>query len=245
MLKEALQKFGLPDKEALIYLALLELGKAKVQDIARKTKLPRSTIYSVLGFLEEKGLTFSFEQKKIKLFTAQDPQKILFEATARAETIKEILPELKQLHRASKARPQMKYYEGVSEIKRMYESILKEKELKSYDIISAEEHWRTMDPKFFDSFKIRRAKANIKTRLLLEHSPTALERKAQEADTYSEVKIIPPGMGIGMTAGCYIFKHKVIFIAYKEERVAVEIFSSEIASLMKVMFEFMWRFLAK
>jgi len=246
MIKESLQKYGLSDKETEVYLALLELGKAKSKEIALKTKLPRSTVYSVLEFLEKKGLVFSYDQGKIKNYAAQDPAKIVNDIASQAQAIKTIFPELKNLYQSAKIKPQIKYYQGIFELKEMYNSILKIKDLKTYDIVAAEGHWLKMDEKFLEDFKKRRAQAGIKTRLILDNSEAAFERKADEEKTNSEVKILPPAMaGFKISAGTYIFKDKVIFIAYKKELIAVEIISEEISSLQKMMFELMWQFLAK
>lgn len=246
MLKESLQKYGLSGKETDIYLALLELGKAKTRDIASKTRLPRSTIYSILSELEAKGLVFSLDQGKIRTYAAEDPAKIVDDISGRAQTIKSVFPELKQLYQGTKVKPQVRYYQGISEIREMYDNILKIKGLKSYDIVSAEGYWLGMDEKFFTSFKKRRSQAGIKTRLILDNSQASIERKAQEIETNSEVKILPPAMSSWkFSAGTYIFEDKVIFTAYRNELVAVEIISREITSLMKMMFEFSWQFLAR
>lgn len=246
MIKESLQKYGLSEKETEVYLALLELGKAKSKEVATKTKLPRSTVYSVLEFLEKKGLVFSYDQGKIKTYAAQDPAKIVDDLASRAQSIKTIFPELKELYQGAKTKPQIKYYQGISEMKEMYNNILKIKDLKSYDIVAAEEYWLSMDEKFFADFKKLRADAGIKTRLILDNSQTSLDRKAAEEQTNSEVKILPPAMSTWkFSAGTYIFEDKVIFIAYKKELIAVEIISQEITSLLKMMFEFIWQFLAK
>lgn len=244
MLKDSLTQFGLSDKEAQLYLILLELGKAKVQDVARKSKLPRSTVYSVLGDLQQQGLAFSFDQGKIRFFAPQDPGKLAQDMAARAEAIKAVFPDLKQLYRAAKAKPQIRYYEGLAEFRAMYQGMLKIKGLQAYDIIASEAEWLKMDQAFFRDFKKRRAAAGIKTRLILEYSATALDRKTRERETNSEVKLIPPGLGWKFTAGCYIFADRVIFIAYREERVACEIHSAEIAVLLKLLFEFLWKSLA-
>jgi len=246
MIKESLRKYGLSEKETEVYLALLELGKAKGKEISAKTKLSRSTVYSVLEFLAAKGLVFSFDQGKIKTYAAQDPAKIVDDINNRAQSIKTIFPELKQLYQGAKAKPQIKYFQGISEIKEMYNNILKIKKLKNYDIVASEKHWLSLDEKFFTDFKKRRSQIGIKTRLILDNSQTALNRKQTEETTNSVVKILPPSMDLWkFSAGTYIFDDKVIFIAYKEELIAVEIISQEITSLLKMMFEFMWQFLAK
>ena len=53
---EKLQKFGLSEKEAKIYLALLELGTATVSDIAEKAEINRSNTYVLLNSIAERDL---------------------------------------------------------------------------------------------------------------------------------------------------------------------------------------------
>ena len=160
-MKETLKKFGLSEKEAELYLILLELGKAKVQDITRKTKLPRSTIYSVLEYLEQRGLVFSFDQGKIRFFSPQDPDRIIQEAAARAEALKTLLPNLQQLYRNASARPHIRYYEGVEELKQMYTGILRIPGLKRYYCFRG----RVAQYRPQETFKQQRAQAGIRTRL--------------------------------------------------------------------------------
>lgn len=56
MIQESLTKLGLTEKEALIYLTMLEQGKASHGAIARLTKINRTTVYSVAKELADKGL---------------------------------------------------------------------------------------------------------------------------------------------------------------------------------------------
>jgi HTH-type transcriptional regulator, sugar sensing transcriptional regulator len=245
MFKESLERGGLSAKEAAIYLALLELGKTTTQHISKRCRLSRSTVYSVLEQLAAKGLVAVFDEKKIRHYLAEDPNKILQGLSERFAAVRMVLPDLKEIYKATKVRPQMKFYEGNEAIREMYKGILKEPGLKGYDIIASEEDWLKMNPRFFENFKKRRAAHGIHTRLLLEHSQTARERKVGESATNSEVKIIPPALCSDISAGCYIFKQKVIFLAYRKEHVACEIYSQEIAGLLQMMFNFIWHFLAK
>ena len=48
MLEKYLQEIGLNEKEASVYLALLQYDNASVIDISGKTKINRSTTYTVL-----------------------------------------------------------------------------------------------------------------------------------------------------------------------------------------------------
>lgn len=61
---DLLKEFGFKEKEAAVYLGLLELGEAKVHDIARKAKISRPTTYEILEKLAEGGFVVSLEKKR-------------------------------------------------------------------------------------------------------------------------------------------------------------------------------------
>ncbi len=241
LLHESLIKFGLTDKEARVYLAGLELGKATAQEIAKKSDLPRSTTYSVIESLMAKKLMFPIQERKIKEYTAENPQKIYNLSTEATRLIKQSLPELNSLYRQSKARPIIIYHEGLSAIKEVYNDILRMPGLKEYLIIGPEKTWLAMDEKWFSEFKIRRASAKIKTRLILEDSPEARQRQADGMKYLSEVRIVPANRPYQFTGGAYIFSEKVIFQEYKKDLISIEVFSRGIADLQRLLFESLWQ----
>ncbi|HMK83204.1 MAG TPA: helix-turn-helix domain-containing protein [Candidatus Bathyarchaeia archaeon] len=61
-----LSDFGLSDKEANIYLALLRSGKARAGEIARKLQLNRMIVYRVLTKLQERELVKATMEKPMK-----------------------------------------------------------------------------------------------------------------------------------------------------------------------------------
>lgn len=241
LLNESLEKFGLSKKETSVYLATLELGKATAQKIAKKAELPRSTTYSVIETLILKKLIFPIQEKKIKEYTAEDPKKIYNLSSEATRSIKESLPELNNLYHQSKARPKIIYHEGLSAIKEVYNDILRMPGLKEYLIIGPEKIWIGMDEKWFADFKIRRASAKIKTRMIIEDSDVARQRQKDGMKYLSEVKIIPADHPYQFTGGAYIFQGEVIFLEYKKDLISVEVFSKGIADLQRLMFESLWK----
>ena len=101
------------------------------------------------------------------------------------------------------------------------------------------------DPKYFEKYKKRRAQKGIRTRLIMETSEVAEARKEGGAKDLSEVKLIPPAfLPLHFSAGCYIFPDRVIFISYRKEHSATEIFSKEMSEFMQTIFNFMWKMIA-
>ena len=56
MLEKELEKIGLTEKEAAVYLALLKLGPTTALKIARETGIKRPTVYTTLDALKGRGL---------------------------------------------------------------------------------------------------------------------------------------------------------------------------------------------
>src|SRR3989338_5448141 len=106
VLVKQLIEFGLSEKEAKIYLALLELEVATVTEVAETAGINRSSTYVVMEALKKKGLVSTSEDKKIQTYSAVSPEMLLEDAknkAKRADAIKnninDIVPELKALHK--------------------------------------------------------------------------------------------------------------------------------------------------
>lgn len=74
---DVLKTAGLDEKEAQVYLGLLELGTASVQLIASKAGLKRPTTYLILDSLQAKGMVSIIPRAKKALYTAESPEKII------------------------------------------------------------------------------------------------------------------------------------------------------------------------
>lgn len=119
MFEKYLQEIGLSEKEALVYIALLEVDNDSVLDLSKKTKLNRTTVYPVLESLAKKGLISEVKVDKKVNYVAEPPerletyverQKIVLEE--HSKRLKEIIPQLKSVQREVGERPVVKYFEG-------------------------------------------------------------------------------------------------------------------------------------
>lgn len=126
-----LKKIGLSDKEAMVYLACVELGAATVQTIARKAKVVRATTYVILGALAKMGLVTEFKEGKKTLFAAEPPRQLLRvldrqrEAVEeREELLKRMLPELQALLKSTGERPSVRYFSGKEGLRAIRQEIV-------------------------------------------------------------------------------------------------------------------------
>ena len=124
MLLNDLQNLGLSDKEAKLYLAVLELGEANIGQIALKSGVKRTTAYDVINSLKEKRLLTEITKGKKALFSAEDPRKLEGQLDEKKETLKKILPELLSITNLLDKKPTIKFYEGNEGIKEVYKDTL-------------------------------------------------------------------------------------------------------------------------
>ena len=132
-LQKALLSLNFSEKEASVYLALLELGKGTVSQIARKANINRTHGYNILDILVNKGLANISGKEPKQEYVAESPDKIKdmvrAEIKKQEEFLKEadkIIPELKSVHNV-KGRPQIRFYEGKEGIQQVYEDTLTSK----------------------------------------------------------------------------------------------------------------------
>ncbi len=119
MLEKYLQDLGLSDKEAAIYLALLQVDGATALDLSKKTKINRSTVYVVIESLSKKGLISETTLGKKTQFQAEPPERLETYVERRktqfeeqSKLLKDIIPQMKTVQRDTGERPVVKYYEG-------------------------------------------------------------------------------------------------------------------------------------
>ena len=110
-INNALKDLGLTEKEASVYIALLEIGEATVIQIARQTKLKRPTIYILLDVLREKELVLKIPHAKRAIFIAKDPDDFFRESLYKAKKAYDMLSEIKAIQKKEN-KISVKYYEG-------------------------------------------------------------------------------------------------------------------------------------
>lgn len=123
-LKKILQNIGLSDKEAKIYLALLELGEALPSTIARRTGVKRPTTYVVLEQLQKQGLVSYAKKGRTTYYQALNPHSLLEKQYKTYHALEESLPDLLALHHQYTVTPQMRIFEGKEGLIRIMEDTL-------------------------------------------------------------------------------------------------------------------------
>lgn len=124
-LTEALKNLGLNEKEAKVYLALLQSGKTTAYNVAVRSGLKKPTTYVILDQLVEKGYAFKIPRAKKQMYAAESPDVVFALAKERLLFTKDALPELMAIKKGEKDKVNVAYFEGVKGAEEMYGNLLK------------------------------------------------------------------------------------------------------------------------
>jgi sugar-specific transcriptional regulator TrmB len=238
-LTETLKDLGLDENESRVYISMLSLGPSKVLRIAKESEIKRTTVYSVLESLRQKGLVAIQVKGLKKLYVAESPEQLERMFELKREKFKSVLPELKALETFKGNESFIKYYEGLSGIKSVYDRILDDlKPGNDYLIVSNMEQFLDMDREYFASFIKRRAKANLKVKTLLLDSPSARHYKMNERSTNQSVRFLPSDTKL--SANLVITPHRVVMTQTVAPIMSIVIENKNIVEMQKEQFDIIW-----
>lgn len=234
----ALKTIGLSDKEALVYVALLEIGEATVVQIARQTKLKRPTIYIILDSLRDKELILKIPYAKKAVFIAKDPDDFFRASMIKTKAAYDKLSEIKAIQKKEN-KISVRYYDGEKGVEEaLFYRIeeLKKTEVVGFfakaekitaNLINISHHWRRV--MFENNIKLRGIAPKHDTLKDFRKTDDALGQifKSIPHNTYSS------NCSIDATS---LFVRMVLFDANQ----AIIIENPEIVKTVKEIFESRW-----
>lgn len=235
-IEKILEKFGFSLNESKIYLTSLEIGLSSAQDIAKKAGLKRTTVYSVLISLVNRGMIGKTLVKNKTRFVAEPPEKLLSLINEIQSNIVKVLPELEAIYNKNETKPKITFFEGENAIHNVYEDTLKEKPKEILE-------WNTNI--FFDHFPKdynyieKRTKLGIRARRIAgKGSLWDIRHKVWDEKELSETVVVPKEM-FNPKVEVNIYNNKVAFMNYAEN-MSVIIESKAIADVMREAYELSW-----
>ena|GEM_PF-424439 len=252
---KALNNFGLSDKEAKIYLALLELEVAGVTEISRKSKVNRSSAYVVIESLKKKGLVIQSTHEKILGYTAASPEALLQMAEEKLRkqndiknTIEKVLPGLRTLHKDTKLRPKVYIYTGQEAIERGSSGIFDEqinrgmKKFRVYEDMSDIKKFLPASYIKDDVALLKMSGANMCVISPSNTNSLSVVNDYKKFGSTDRFLMIPEkkfNLNNKSILGLSIYEDKIEFISQDPLLVVIE--SQEIADTLKNIFDLAWK----
>lgn len=239
---KSLINIGFSEKEVLVYLSLLELGKRTVSPIARKSGINRTTVYDILESLISKGLVSISGKEPLQEYVAESPDKIvkmvekeIQQKQIELKSAQELVPQLKSMHNVSN-RPKIMFYEGTEGLEQVYDDTL-----NSHEPIRGIANVNEMHaglPEYFPKYYKRRAQKGLNIKAILSANEEGKKISANDKEELRDTAFIPADK-FKFIPEIDIYDNKVMIASWRE-RLGIIIESQEIADTMKVLYDLAW-----
>lgn len=190
-LAEKLEKIGLTEREARVYIAALGLGPTGALQLSRRTGINRPMVYHALESLKKRGLIETELHGLKQKFAPASPDQ--FDAIIRdhKRTFESALPELLALYKLKGERSQIKYYEGIGGLKTVFEQILREvKTGDPYYVMDDQSNWGEHLP-WLEGFIERRARKQLDFRIIFPDSERGRYNQRMAQAWNQKVRLVP------------------------------------------------------
>jgi len=248
MHKETLENLGLSPNEAVIYEALIFLGRASISQISKKGNIHRRNVYDAINRLLEKGLVFKIFQKGENIYEAVNPEKLYEIIKEQERELDKIIPELRSLYETKPTDEMAFIYKGLEGFKNYMRDMARVGETTYF--IGAKALWFTPSvPKhFLKNFKQEMKRKKVKYYTIFDQ---AVEEGAPEyiSKVGGHYKIFPKEYST--TGVCDIFGDYVVTFTnvkvgdFGEDGTIFVMKNKELAQNFKTWFQFMWDNLPK
>ncbi len=241
----SLKGLGLSDKEALIYLALLQLGPSTPYRMAKRAKIKRPTAYVIAEELLEKGFIVQSPAKKYT-YIARAPEILFDECEKRLQESQKHLSELKSLGGGVAEKPSVLYFDGSEGVRQaLFHRV---KELHGSEVFGFYANAEYMDPTLIGVTKEFNEYCNthdIRVRGIVTDSN---EIKKMGFEKYFKLhdqtfghltaKIVPKDMYSSNAS--FEFYPDFIKIIFYDTAIALIIESPTVAKAMRQIFQMLW-----
>jgi len=234
--QNALTALGLSKQEAEMYMAMLKQGGASASVLAKEVGIKRTTAYAILKNLTEKGFSAVYFRSGKRVFHAQKPHRIAELAEQKLQSFNEAIPTFESMDRAQTQKLGLRFIDSKKELEKFYDEVLLDYKNKEYLVIGSTPAWESIDPEYFVKFRADRAKAKIKTRLLL--TAESVGTSPTNDDLLRQVRFLPKKYAFKSTLD--IFDDKVLIVSPELASLAVIIAIPAMVDVFKSIFEMLW-----
>jgi len=231
----------LPEKQARVYLAALELGDALASEISLKSGLPRTLVYDILEKLERMGLVSHAVKNNTKYFRAADPRELLRILVEKREAVEEVMPQLRELQvEEGTKKPRVEVYVGKEGMKTVMDDILRSgvKEFLSYG--SSGSSFKVI-PAFIAQWHRRRIRQGVEMRIIYNNTKQARERVRSMPESMQKARHKFMPIDLESPTATMTYGEKVVIQSWTKEPFAVMIESRELAENQRHYFEALWK----
>ncbi len=171
---KTIANLGFSEAEARCYLSALELGEATIQDIARHSKIKRTSLYYILEKLARESVVLATKRNKKTYYVAASPKELMKRTREKLLEFEDLLDQLEDRKHSVYHKPRVYFLYGAPGFKHIWQMLFDSK-CKEFRIITEGSHFLDfVKEKYILDEIIKNKKAlGIKSRQLIVDSPYA------------------------------------------------------------------------
>jgi sugar-specific transcriptional regulator TrmB len=232
----ALESAGLTKNEAKIYFILLQLKKANVTIISKKTGIHRRSVYDVLTRLVEKGLISYILEDSVRLYQSNDPSKLLDFIEEKKKSLEESLPNLQELFDKKAEDKSTFFFMGKKGIKTVLDNQIKVK--KEILILGGSPIAQDIIMGYYTKYNALRSHHKIPIKIIYS-SPISKDSLKIDKLPFCHTKSMPSGFGGNVAINIY-GENVAIIMWNLSNPFAILIKEKEVADSFRDYFNFIW-----
>lgn len=237
-LQQQLRALGLHQTEIVVYLFLLKNGLSSPPIVSHETRIARTNCYNILLGLKNKGLVEEQQQTKRKVYQANDPVALVDLFKRKVANAQNILPDLQSVFTHQVISPGVKFYQGLAQIKELYEGSLSTKAIFS---VGSRKKFRAFLPDFEKYYFQEIQKRQIVFYDLTDQKSKLMTTKMQEfLKGYYTARQLPPEYEETET-DMLVWNDTVCFLRLKDPAKAIVIENQPISNLIQTLFKIIWQ----
>jgi predicted transcriptional regulator len=241
-----LRSLGLSATEQRVYLTLLDSGVTSVAELSQLANIKRTTLYSSLEELKQKGLVSEITNEKKKYFQAVSPRglkKLIENKINELRVVEKIIPEMLEKYQSAKKlrkRNAVKTYKGVVSLPDLIGQVANSKtNIYFLGSIKGLQHYLGFDLLEKIYTRPRRHNLKITDYLITDWAVSTIQRFHEEAGMFSQTRFLPPDME---PRGCFVaFEDKLIVGQLFPKPTAMVFEDQTMVSLFKMAFGALWK----
>lgn len=243
-----LTNLGLSSKEARVYVALLEVGTASAQAIARRAGVVRPTAYVILEALSKKGLASKAtgpDAKKM-LFVAEAPERLRTflqqqkqQIDRQRQDLDRLLPELRSHYLRGEEKPRVRLFEGKEGLRALQEEFISAGPGPVVSVASADDLYTLFpEPEFHEHIRSVRLRAGLHARYVYTTAgtPSSLEedQRYRRESRYMSPERLPIRGSIAVNGPV------LSLVSFRNKIIGVLIEHQDVADAFRALFEIVW-----
>lgn len=243
-----IELFGLNQKDADVYLNLLEHGASVASTISHRTQIERTSVYSALKRLTKQGLVSYHFENEVQHFTAIEPTALkrltdneIKKAQEKSEELSELIPQLAHLINRKSSSPTIQFFEGVEGVINLYETMLSTSQ-NHCAFLTVENLPPAIKPYLTQTYIQNKLKKGVKSRVLVSQSKRAKRYKELDQSGNRTSKLVPKEF-LPFETEIIIGEKDLAIIDIKDRFLGVYIKSKAIRNTVQALFETLWTLL--